>query len=215
MLPAAQNTVRDAIRAVPTLTPWASIAVTLVPVRTSTPSRSRSRRARSPFFVIGTTNPDGTGDTSPKGGPAGFVRRLDEHHLAFGELPGNNRIDGFRNIVRDPRVGLIFFVPGMEETLRVNGTGSVVLDDEVLEAVAIAGKLPKVAVVVETHEVFIHCGKAIRRSSLWDPAGWPDTSALPTAACMMVSHAKVPGDEGGLKTQVMLEEAYKTTLWNT
>ena len=170
--------------------------------------------AHSPFFVIGTTNPDGTGDTSPKGGPAGFVKRLDAHHLAFGELPGNNRIDGFRNIVRDPRVGLIFFVPGMEETLRVNGIGSVVLDDDVLEAVAIEGKLPKVAVVVETHEVFIHCGKAIRRSSLWDRGGWPDTSGLPTAACMIVSHAGFPGDEGGVKTQVMLEENYKTTLWN-
>ena len=169
--------------------------------------------AHSPFFVIGTTNPDGTGDTSPKGGPAGFVSQLDEHHLAFGELPGNNRIDGFRNIVRDPRVGLIFFVPGMEETLRVNGTAAVVLDDDVLQRVALDAKLPKVAVVVETHEVFIHCGKAIRRSSLWDREGWPDTSSLPTAACMLVSHAQGSADMVD-KTQEMLETAYKTTLWN-
>ena len=152
--------------------------------------------AHSPFFVIGTTNPDGTGDTSPKGGPAGFVKRLDAHHLAFGELPGNNRIDGFRNIVRDPRVGLIFFVPGMEETLRVNGIGSVVLDDDVQGAVAIDGKLPKVAVVVETHEVFIHCGKAIRRSSLWDRAGWPDTSGLPHGGVHDRQPCGVPGRRG-------------------
>ena len=174
----------------------------------------RAFLAHSPFLVLGTTNPEGTGDTSPKGGPAGFVKVLDANTVAFGELPGNYRIDGFRNIVRDRRVGLIFFIPGLDESLRINGTAVIVRDPDVLAACSIDDKLPKVAVVVTTNEIFIHCGKAMRRSSLWKRDGWPDVSDMATVACMLVAHVKVPGDPDGTKTGRMLEKGYAATMWN-
>ena len=170
--------------------------------------------AHAPFLVFATTNPDGSGDASPKGGPPGFVKVLDRHHLAMGELPGNNRLDGYRNVVRDPRVGLLFLIPGVGETLRVNGTAVVARDPAILAKCAIDEKLPKVALVVKTNEVFIHCAKAIRRSHLWDHENWPDTTTMPTVACMLVTHTGAPGDPDGSRTAASLEAAYVKTMWN-
>ena len=175
----------------------------------------RSFIAHAPFVLVGTTNADGTGDVSPKGGPPGFVKMLDEHRLAFGELPGNNRADGYRNLIANPAIGLIFLIPGVGETLRVNGRGYVLTDPELLEVCALDGRRPKLVLGVEVVETFIHCAKALRRSALWEPDRWPDVSAMPAPACMLVEHAEIEGDPDGSRTAAALEENYATTLWNT
>jgi PPOX class probable FMN-dependent enzyme len=170
--------------------------------------------AHAPFVLVGTTNADGTGDVSPKGGPPGFVTVLDEHRLVMGELPGNNRADGYRNVIANPAVGLIFLIPGLGETLRVNGRGYVVTDHEVLDACGIDGRRPKLALGVQVVETFIHCAKALRRAQLWDPAHWPDLTTMPSPACMLVEHVGLEGDPDGSRTAAALEQNYATTLWN-
>jgi uncharacterized protein len=174
----------------------------------------RALIAHAPFVAIGTTNADGTGDVSPKGGPPGFVTVLDDHRLAMGELPGNNRLDGYLNLVANPAIGMLFLVPGVGETLRVNGEGYVTTDPDVLAACALDGRPPKVALGVVVREAFIHCAKALRRASLWEPERWPGLEDLPTIACMLVAHAGIDGDADGTKTAAALETAYATTLWN-
>lgn len=141
-----------------------------------------------PFVVLASTNADGTGDASPKGGPPGFVRVLDDHHVALADLPGNYRLDGLKNIIRNPAVGLLCMIPGKGETLRINGTARVVRNDVVLDACAVGGVRPVTAVVVHVREAFLHCSKAFIRSSLWDPTGWPDISELASMSCMVQDH---------------------------
>jgi len=170
--------------------------------------------ARSPFVLVGTANVDGTADVSPKGGPAGFVRVLDDHRLALGELPGNNRLDGYLNVVRTGAVGLLFLIPGVDEALRVNGTGHVVTEPSVLEACALDGRMPKIALGVEVREAFIHCAKAIRRASLWRADGWPDLTGLPSAGCMLADHAGISGEVDGATVDAALEAGYAVTMWN-
>ncbi|HEY1278217.1 MAG TPA: MSMEG_1061 family FMN-dependent PPOX-type flavoprotein [Acidimicrobiales bacterium] len=174
----------------------------------------RAYIAHAPFVIVATTNADGTGDASPKGGPPGFVRVLDDRRLAMGELPGNGRVDGYRNLLANPAVGLIFLIPGVGETLRVNGRGFLVTDPAVLEACTLDGRRPALALGVEVVEAFIHCAKALRRASLWEPDHWPDTADMPTIACMLARHADIPGDPDGTLTAAALEENYATTLWN-
>ena len=172
----------------------------------------------SPFIAMGTTNPDGTGDVSPKGGPAGFVRVLDDNTIAWGELPGNNRLDGYRNLVRDPRIGLLFLVPGLDETLRINGLGYVTTDPVLLAATSLdlggGARRAPVCVVVKVTEAFVHCAKAFRRSDLWKPERWPDRSDMGTVGCMLNAHVGFAGDPDGSKTTAGLESNYATTLWN-
>jgi hypothetical protein len=149
--------------------------------------------ARSPFVLIATADAAGGCDVSPKGDPAGFVLVLDERHLVIPDRPGNRRLDGMRNILANPHVGLLFLVPGRGETLRVNGRASIVRDAEVLARVTVEGKTPRLAIGVEVDEVFLHCAKAFKRSNLWRPEAWPDISTLPSAACMLLAHARPDG----------------------
>jgi PPOX class probable FMN-dependent enzyme len=147
--------------------------------------------AASPFVLIGSTNIDGPGDVSPKGGPPGFVTVLDDHHLAVADLPGNYRLDGLTNIMRTPAMGTLFMIPGKGETLRVNGRGQVVRTDAVLDRCSIEGTRPIVAIVLEVREAFLHCSKAFVRSSLWKPDAWPDTSDLAAMSCMVHDHMEI------------------------
>jgi uncharacterized protein len=152
----------------------------------------RAFLAACPFVALGTTNPDGTGDVSPKGGTPGFIRVLHDTHVAWGDLPGNNRLDGYTNLLRDDRVGMLCIIPGMLETLRINGTAIVTTDPVILAATQTGDALPRVAVVVSVREAFVHCSKALRRSSLWDPAGWPDLTTVPSVPEMLLAHRGEP-----------------------
>ena len=136
---------------------------------------------RSPFVLLATSAPDGTCDVSPRGDPPGFVRVLDEQTLLLPERPGNRLADSLRNILANPRVGLIFVVPGVGDTLRVNGRATLVTDDELLAPSAVDGKVPTLGILVDADEVFTHCSKAFLRSQLWDPERYVERSELPSS----------------------------------
>jgi PPOX class probable FMN-dependent enzyme len=127
---------------------------------------------RCSFLVMATTDGRGSVDASPRGGPAGFVRRLDDRHVAIPDLNGNNRLDSLRNIVVFPWVGLLMVVPGQEETLRINGPAALTTDTDLLAGFTNELRTPKLAIVVETAEVYGHCAKAFKRSNMWRPDEW-------------------------------------------
>ncbi len=138
----------------------------------------------SPFVLIASSGPGGL-DCSPRGDPAGFVRVVDERTLMIPDRRGNNRLDTIRNLVLDPRIALLFLVPGIGMTLRVNGTAVVSTDDELRESFAFQGKIPTTVVIVTTEAVYTQCPKALIRSNLWDPALHRDASELPTSGQIM------------------------------
>jgi PPOX class probable FMN-dependent enzyme len=168
--------------------------------------------AHAPFVLVATSDASGRCDVSPKGDAPGFVVVLDDTHLAIPDRPGNRRLDGMRNILANPHVGLIFLVPGREETLRVNGRAAIVRDEELLARMVVQGKRPQVAIGVEVEEVFLHCAKAFKRSGLWRAEAWPDIADLPSAACMLLEHAR---PEGMTLEQMerRLQHGYQTQLY--
>jgi PPOX class probable FMN-dependent enzyme len=148
--------------------------------------RDRDWLAASPFCLVATSGADGTCDVSPKGDPPGFTLVLDDTTLAIPERPGNRRADGFRNILANPHVGLIYLVPGRRETLRINGRARLVRDAPFFDQMIVKGHRPQLALVVEIEQIFFHCMKAFLRSKLWQPDTWrPD--ALPSHAQMVKS----------------------------
>lgn len=167
--------------------------------------------ALSPFVVLATAGADGSCDASPRGGPPGFVKVLDERRLAIPDAKGNRRIDSLGNIAENAQAALLFLMPGMGETLRVNGVASLETDPALLESVAVdgTGVVPKLAVVVEAEEVFLHCGKAMIRSKLWDPTTWPNKR--PSAARIFKDHAKL--DDGVEEIQAYLDEGQQKRLY--
>ena len=136
---------------------------------------------RSPFVCIATGRPDGGLDVSPRGDPAGFVRVLDERTLLLPDRPGNRLADTLTNLLVDPRVALLFLIPGVGDSFRVNGRGRIVEDAELLEASAVDGKIPKLGIVVEIEEAYTQCSKALIRSELWNPERHIDRSELPSS----------------------------------
>jgi PPOX class probable FMN-dependent enzyme len=136
---------------------------------------------RSPFVCIATGRPDGGLDVSPRGDPAGFVRVLDERTLLLPDRPGNRLADTLTNLLVDPRVALLFLIPGVGDSFRVNGRGRIVEDAELLEASAVDGKVPKLGIVVEVEEAYTQCSKALIRSDLWNPERHIDRSELPSS----------------------------------
>lgn len=134
----------------------------------------------SPFFCIGSSRPDGLGDVSPRGGEPGFTHVLDDRRIAFPDRPGNNRLDTLTNVMHQSTVGLLFFVPGVDEMLRVNGVASVTLQEDLVARFVHDGKRPRSVVVVETREVYFHCSKALRRSDLWNPDKRLPKGSFPT-----------------------------------
>ena len=136
------------------------------------------------FFVLATSDGAGAIDASPRGGPPGFIRRLDDRHIAIPDLTGNNRIDSYRNIVRHPFVGLLLIVPGRDETLRVNGPAVLTDDPGLLAGFTKELRTPRLAIVVETAEVFGHCAKAFRRGQVWHPEAWANGASAPDVAAI-------------------------------
>jgi PPOX class probable FMN-dependent enzyme len=142
----------------------------------------------APFVLVATADVDGRCDVSPKGGAPGFVSVLDERRLAIPDAPGNRLVDSLRNIASNGRVGLLFLIPGLEETLRVNGRACLTRDPSLLERFAAETKPPKVAIGVEVEEAFLHCAKAFKRSALWRPGEWPKTDGLASPAQIWRDH---------------------------
>lgn len=166
--------------------------------------------AHAPFLALATAREDRV-DSSPRGGPPGFVRVIDRHHLAWGDLTGNNRLDSFGNLLEQPHVGLMFLVPGVVETLRVRGTAQLSRDEEILEACPIDGKVPRTAVVVTVEECYIQCGAALRRSALWDPATWPSDDARPRAAAILRTHMATSLEVDDIESG--LADYYDNHIW--
>jgi PPOX class probable FMN-dependent enzyme len=144
----------------------------------------------SPFVLVATSGPDGL-DCSPRGDPAGFVRIVDDNTLLLPDRRGNNRLDSLRNIVADPRIALLFLVPGIGTTLRVNGTAVLTTDDDLRASFAMGDKLPATVIQVTIESVYTQCPKALVRSHLWDPSHHRDPSELPTPGQM---HAEIIGE---------------------
>ena len=170
---------------------------------------------RSPFLTIGTQNRDGKADVSPRGDPAGFVRVLDDRTLVIPDRPGNNRLDTLSNIVTNPNVGLLFMVPGFDDTLRINGTAQLSTDPDLLRSMAVNDRLPTVAIVVTVAEVFLHCAKAFRRSRLWDPAARQDRTEMPSLLKMILDQTTgAPTDPAEMqKIDDGLEADYRTSMY--
>jgi uncharacterized protein len=168
--------------------------------------------AHAPFVVLATAGADGRCDVSPKGDPAGFVRVLDDTHLAIPDRPGNKRLDGMRNILANPHVGLLFLVPARGETLRVNGRACITRDADLLATMAVDGKVPSLAIGVEVEEVFLHCAKAFKRSGLWEPSRWPELADLCSSAKMFHDQVPTPGMTVE-DFERRLETGYRTNLY--
>jgi uncharacterized protein len=167
--------------------------------------------AKSPFLVLSTANADGVCDASPKGGSPGFARVLDEQRLAWPDFSGNNRLDSFQNLVTNDSIAVLFLIPGLDETLRVNGTAELVTDPELCEQLAIDGKPARVVVVVTVAEVYIHCAKALRRAAIWSPDTWLDPADLPSAACIVKDHAAIDAEVSVIEEA--RERDLQTSLW--
>ncbi|MCT8158885.1 pyridoxamine 5'-phosphate oxidase family protein [Pseudoruegeria sp. SHC-113] len=170
---------------------------------------------RAPFLCIGTQSAAGTADVSPRGDPRGFVRILDPHTLLIPDRPGNNRLDTLSNILGNPAVGLLFLIPGYEDTLRVNGEALLTRDPDLLAPLSVNGRAPTLGIVVRVREVFLHCAKALRRSRLWDPEERQDRSALPSL--MTIIHDQTnsaPATKADMDAlDRKLEEAYRTSMY--
>ncbi len=172
----------------------------------------RSFIALSPFVLVGTVGSGGACDVSPRGDGPGFVLVLDEKTLAIPERPGNRRLDSLLNILETGTVGLLFVVPGFEETLRVNGRASVVRDADVLGRTAVRGRAPAVAIGVEVEECFLHCAKAFKRSGLWREGEWPERSAFPSLGRIFRDQGAVPGASAE-DLDHRIEESYAKRLY--
>lgn len=164
----------------------------------------------SPFLVMATSDEEGRCDASPKGDRPGFVKVLDDRTVLIPDRLGNNRVDSLQNIVANPHLGLIFFLPGYQETLRINGRARISSDPELLGATAHAGKQPKTVIVVSVEEAYMHCGKALIRSKLWDSDQHIEKGAFPRLAEIL--NDQIEGIDRA-ETEAMIEEAYEHKLY--
>lgn len=178
---------------------------------------ARDYIALSPFLCIATTGANGRADVSPRGDPPGFVQVLDDQTIAIPDRPGNNRLDTMENIIANPNVGLIFMIPGFEDTLRINGKATITADPAVLERATIDRKQPKVAIRVAVEEAFFHCAKAFRRSRLWQAEAQIDRKTMPTLARIIMEQTAAadapPRDEDVIACDTAIEQDYRTQLY--
>jgi PPOX class probable FMN-dependent enzyme len=166
--------------------------------------------ALSPFVCLGSSSADGA-DVTPRGDRPGFVHVLDDATLLIPDWPGNNRLDTLMNIESNPNVGLLFLIPGFSESLRVNGVAGISLDPALLERWDVNGKHPRSVLRVSVREAFLHCGKAILRSKLWDESAKVDRSALPSYGQMLKDQTHV--QDSAEQIQASVESAYKNRLY--
>lgn len=165
----------------------------------------------SPFIAIATSDASGNLDVSPKGDPAGFVKILSDKVLAIPDRPGNRKADTLSNIIQNPNIGLIFFIPGIRETLRVNGAAQIVTDSRVLELLSCQGKVPSIAIIVTVKEAFMHCAKCIIRSNLWTKVDDQQERTVPSLGRVLVDHGKL--DISYQELDDMIKDDEKTNLY--
>ncbi len=170
----------------------------------------RALVAASPFLVLATSDRDGRLDASPRGDAPGFVAVLDDRTLLVPDRPGNRRVDSFSNVLANPRAGLLFMVPGMNETLRVNGRARVTTDPTLLAPLAVNGRAPVAGLIVEVEEAFLHCAKALVRSKLWDPRQHVDRKSFPPLGHML---AEQIGDLDPEQAERGVQESLRKRLY--
>lgn len=170
--------------------------------------------ARSPFICIATVSPDGFGDNSPKGDAPGFVRVLDDKTIAIPDRRGNNRLDSIGNVLKNPQIGLIFFIPGVNETLRINGKAEISVEPELLQASEINSKLPLSMMVVHIAEAYLQCPKALIRSSLWEVTSDFDRKSFPSITKMISEQMGFrPTKDQLTQMEAEYEQKVKDTLY--
>ena len=172
---------------------------------------SASFIGRSPFVLIGTTDGKGHADVTPKGDRPGFVAVLDNRTIAIPDRPGNNRLDTLENLIDEPAIGLLFLIPGMDETLRINGKAKITADDALRARFEIDGKLPQAVIVVTVEATYMHCAKAFMRSQLWHPETWPDRKSLPTLGQILKDQLAL--DQSAEAMDLWLDDAYANSMW--
>ncbi|TWG50031.1 MULTISPECIES: pyridoxamine 5'-phosphate oxidase family protein [unclassified Aminobacter] len=172
---------------------------------------ARNFIVHSPFVLIGSQDAEGRADVTPKGDKPGFVAVLDDATIAIPDRPGNNRLDTWENLLANPAAGLLFMIPGMNETLRINGKGRLTADLALREKFAVDGKLPITVLVVTVEACYMHCAKAFMRSQLWKPETWPDRSTLPTLGQILAD--QIAMTQSGAEVDKSLAEAYARTMW--
>jgi uncharacterized protein len=178
-------------------------------------SHSRQFIAMSPFLGILTSGAAGKADVSPRGDPPGFVHVIDDHTILIPDRPGNNRLDTMENIAANPNVGCLFFIPGFDDTLRLNGKATLTDDASLLKHCMVQGKSPKIGIQVKVEEVFLHCAKALRRSKLWEPDYRQDRSQMPSIARIILDQvtASAIDESEARQADESVENDYKTGLY--
>lgn len=165
----------------------------------------------SPFLVIGSSDPENGTDVSPRGDAPGFVRVVDANTVMIPDRPGNNRLDTLSNIIANPEVGLVFFIPGVDETARVNGRAKIVTGEAQLADFAVNGKPPRAAIVVDVREAYLHCAKALKRSKLWEEDYRIERGDLPTLGKMVSDQVK--GEISVEDAEAGVEISYRDRMW--
>jgi len=171
----------------------------------------RSFIGKSPFGLIGPSDAACNAHVTPKGDRPGFAAMRDDRTVAIPDRPGNNRLDTLENIIRNPSVGLLFLIPGMNETLRVNGDARITVDGGLRERLAVDGKEPLSVIVVSVKAAYMHCAKAFMRSDLWKPETWYDRSTLPTLGQILRDQLALA--DSAEATDRWLDDSYKQTMW--
>lgn len=164
-----------------------------------------------PFLCLSTADADGNQDVSPRGDPPGFVRMLDARTILIPDRKGNRRVDSMKNILENPKVGLVLFVPGVEEVVRINGTASITDDPALLADSAVNGNAPELGIRIAIDDIFFHCAKAIKRSKLWDPDTPIDRCEFPSFGQIVRDQRNLSGDVA--ETEAMLQQEYRDRLY--
>ncbi|MCZ4273593.1 MSMEG_1061 family FMN-dependent PPOX-type flavoprotein [Maritalea porphyrae] len=175
---------------------------------------SRMFISRSPLIFLGTQDDDGKADVSPRGDPVGFVQVLDEQTLVIPDRPGNNRLDSLSNIIANPSVGVLFVVPGFDDTLRVSGQAHLTNDPELMTSMSFNGREPRIAIIVKIDSVFIHCAKAFRRSKAWHVDQLQDRKEMPSLMKIILDQTGAPVNAGAQQElDDNLEEEYRRSMY--
>lgn len=167
--------------------------------------------ALSPFLVIGSSHPESGTDVSPRGDAPGFVQVIDANTVMIPDRPGNNRLDTLSNMIANPEVGLMFFIPGVDETARLNGRARIVTDADQLSDFAVNGKPPRAAILVDVREAYLHCAKALKRSKLWEDDYKIERSELPTLGKMVSD--QINGEISVEDADAGIEISYRDRMW--